>query len=312
MTKITEISQISSDSGITDDEDKQIRKFAKHMLKKHVFVGTFLEKRFVEPLQAYRDVIKICDDEKKLIKDLMVVKKRCAKHFDQNTWIGITDPETIGAPAGYNIWVTLKEEVFGSYFYEINNVEFTKNEIKLKLAIVNNHRNNNITNGSIYHSATNKSSRTNCIEEIINNESINSVGLKMSSFFISKLDDLWNILTYKNFKEALVFLFVVISTAAIFAIEATKFLLDYFPKLMRESSGFIKACSPIILGIIGLVKSTIMGFYSLIAVMWVNRKPKQINNYNNLTVPYSPYVKYNDFSYPPSIAGNRNNRAIRY
>lgn len=75
-------------------EERNVRIFAKQMLQGRLFLGHFQERRFVEPLQAYRDVI-IINDEDKFKNDIELVRKRL-KNFYRNNWIGITNPTFVG------------------------------------------------------------------------------------------------------------------------------------------------------------------------------------------------------------------------
>ncbi|EEZ98585.1 uncharacterized protein LOC656577 [Tribolium castaneum] len=282
MTKISEISRNSSASLSDDDEETRVRKFAKHMLKSSLFIGTFLEKRLVEPLNSYRDVIKICDDEHDLIANLKAVRKRCLKHFTKNVWIGITEPKTIGAPAGYNLWVSLDEEVFGSFWYKIKNVEFFHNEVRVKLEVVRPVREktpvHNITPTQIF--------------EDVSQKNLGELGAKFQEFFKDQLRNLFTeTLTWPNIKQATIFMVLLLSTLITFLIHTIKYLLDYLLKLLRETQGLIRVCTPIIVNFMTLISNTICGFYSLLAVLWRNRSPP----INQLHIsPYDvPYYRSN-------------------
>jgi hypothetical protein len=278
MTKITELSRDSSGSFTEDLEESRVRKFAKHMLKSSLFIGTFLEKRFVEPLDSYRAVIKVGDDEAEFIENLISVKKRCVKFFPKNVWVGITEPKTIGAPAGYNLWVSLNEEVFGSYWYKVKNVEFFFNEVRLKLEVVRPISKektpvHNITPKEVFEEAS--------------QSEIKEFRTRISAFFKEKLNELFGeTLTWPNIKQAVIFIFLLLSTLITFLIEAIKYLLEYFLKLLHETSGLVKVCTPIIISFMKLVMNTINGLYNLIAMMWRDRSPPKINQ--NL-YQFSPY-----------------------
>ncbi|RZC39938.1 hypothetical protein BDFB_003791 [Asbolus verrucosus] len=282
MTKIAEINQDSSASFSEDSEETRVRKFAKHMLKSTLFIGSFQEKRFVEPLNSYRDVIKVADDETDFIENLIAVKKRCAKFFVKNVWIGITEPKTIGTPAGYNLWVSLDEEVFGSYWYKIKSVKFHSNEVCLKLEVVRPVSREKTP----VHNITPQQ-----VLEDVSQHDVSELGVKISHYFKEKFSELFReILTVTNIKEAIIFIFLLLSTLITFLVHAIQYLLEYFLKLLHETSGFIKVCSPIIISFIRLIMNTINGFYALIAVMWRDRSPPNINQNLYQLLPYeSPY-----------------------
>ncbi|XP_044259763.1 uncharacterized protein LOC123008172 [Tribolium madens] len=275
MRKISELRRNSSASLSDDSEETRVRKFAKHMLKSSLFIGTFLEKRLVEPLNSYRDVIKVCDDEHDLIENLTAVRKRCLKHFPKHVWIGITEPKTIGAPAGYNLWVSLEEEVFGCYWYKIKNVEFSYNEVRVKLEVVRPVRER---------TPVHNISPSQIIDDVSQNN-LGELGTKMQDFFKDQLRDLFTeTLTWPNIKQATIFIVLLLSTLITFLIHTIKYLLDYILKLLRETQGLIRVCTPIIVNFMKLISNTISGFYTLIAVLWRDPAPRTINQ-----LQISPY-----------------------
>ncbi|XP_063926190.1 uncharacterized protein LOC135139785 [Zophobas morio] len=307
MTKITEVSQDSSSSFGDTTEETRVRKFAKHMLKSSLFIGTFLEKRFVEPLNAYRDVIKVADDESDFIENLKAVKKRCARFFFKDVWIGITEPSTIGAPAGYNLWVTLDEEVFGSYWYKIKNVEFRPNEVRVKVEVVRPVSREKTP----VHNITPQQ-----ILEDVSHSDIKGLGLKLNNFFKERFSDFFTeTVTWENIKQTAIFLFLLVSALVTFFVHAIQYLLDYVLKLVHEMSGFVKVCSPIIISFMKLIMNTINGFYTLIAIMWRDRSPPKVNQNVYQISPFeAPYYgnmralpyQSGDFA---RARGNRNYRS---
>ncbi|CAH1992665.1 unnamed protein product [Acanthoscelides obtectus] len=64
-------------------------------------------------------VIRVSLNEQQFIKTLVKLKKRIQECYLKGPWIGITEPGTIGAPEGFNLWVVLPEEVLGSYWYKV-------------------------------------------------------------------------------------------------------------------------------------------------------------------------------------------------
>lgn len=275
MTKLTNKSRDSSTSFSEDSEETRVRKFAKNMLKSTLFIGFFLEKRFVEPLNSYRDLVKLADDETDLINNLIAVRRRCSNFFPKDFWIGITEPAIIGAPAGYNLWVTLDEEVFGSYWYKIKTVKFYNKEVRIKLEVVRP-----------------------VIKEVT---PIKNIRFKEDSFHLDNvrnraqlcLQDFTNVLTISNVKESIIFIFLLMTTLLTFCVQGIHYCLDYVLKLIRELSGLIKASSPIIINFMKLVVNIVNGFFSLITTLWWGDSTRKANQTIYQISPYHLEQMYN-------------------
>lgn len=115
------------------DENLQI--LCKQMVKTRVFLGHYQEKRFVDSLQSYRDIIAISVTEKDLINDMDIIKKRITK-AGHLVWIGFTDSSVIGAPVAPCLWTKLEHIPFGEYWFQIKTIRFRDTEILIKLKML--------------------------------------------------------------------------------------------------------------------------------------------------------------------------------
>lgn len=263
MTKVSEIST----SSVEDVSDYDyIKRYAKQMLKNSLFIGTFQEKRFVEPLDSYRDVITISTDEEDFINNLLVVKKKIDDGFIKKPWLGITDPDTVGAPVGFNLWVELKEEVFGKYWYKVKTVEFRENEIRLKLDIIRPVKQEHSPPRS---STSNPQSSTNDVDfREYFNQICDVLKLNLMNFCSS-------VLTFENIKQSVIFLSLLVGAIITGGISIIQYLLEYVLKLIREVSILIRAVTPIITSCINLIGRSIFGFYSMIVALYKSKPPPQ-------------------------------------
>lgn len=71
---------ISSNTSI-DDTEKAFQIVIKQLLQATVFIGYYKERRFVELLNDYRDVIVISDNDLKIKQNLSAVLKRIELHY---------------------------------------------------------------------------------------------------------------------------------------------------------------------------------------------------------------------------------------
>lgn len=298
MTKISEVNTSEMDESSRQD---YIKNFSKRMLKTCLFMGSYQEKRFVESLNSYRDVVKIDSDEKEFIENLIAVKKKLKQVSVDNqsrspTWIGITDPQTIGAPVGYHLWVVLPIEVFGNYWFKVKTVEFLADEVRVKLDIVR----------PLKHEKS--------VSDVSESETQDFQNIDIKATVQEATNKLWEnlLVTFKeyvtlaNIKESVIFISLLTGTLIAGGANIIKYLMEYFLKFMRELSGLIKVCSPIIITCLNIIGKTIYGFYALIVALWSGRSvphpPTYNAHYPNSALDFKdPRTRYNKYlTYKPS------------
>lgn len=271
------INQDVSDSSISSrdigDDEKQVHIFVKQMLQSRLFVGKFQEKRYVDSLQSYRDLILIDKDETDFIRALEIVKKRVRKFYGPNHWIGITEPNSIGAPVGNCVWAELSDEIFGSHWYKIAKVKFNPNEVLIRLKVVRPATTGarDTPNIQLRHSTPVQanSKQVSSEWEINFEEKLNNLKIiakdYLTSFFTT-------VLTFHNTKEALKFISVLIVVIFTGSIQFLEYLGNFSIRFMRELSNFTHAATPIVIAFINLIGRIVGGFYLLILGMWRDRK----------------------------------------
>lgn len=249
----------------------QVKRFAKQMLKNSIFMGTFHEKRFVECLNGYRDVVSISEKETEFIQNLMHVKRKVERELIKLAWIGITGPDIIGSPVGYNVWVELPIEVFGMYWFKVKNIEFNNDQVYLKLDPIRPVK-NECSSGNM----------------LISNYDGKDLNLNISDIQIWIKDTLYkfytNVLTKENMKTAVIFVSVFVSTLVLGSVEILKYLLEYLLRLLQELSKVIQNFTPIIINLINLCGKTIFGLFHLIVILFKRNPPPQ--------PIYNAYVNY--------------------
>lgn len=102
-----------------------------------MFLGHYQEKRYVERLKTYKDLVVLNSTEKTFRDDIELVYKRIQKQInddsvdgeknDAGVWLGFTSPDVIGAPAGHCIWTKLNESestvAFGQYWFQVRIIQ---------------------------------------------------------------------------------------------------------------------------------------------------------------------------------------------
>lgn len=238
-----------------NNEEQYLHDFVNSILKGRIFIGRFQEKRYVSHLKDYRDVIVVNPDEKDLHIDLRVIKKRLSNTC-KDKWIGITTPDTIGAPVGFCLWVELPEEVFGQYFYKVRSVRFRNNEVLLKIKPLR----ALVANTSM--TKNNTTSETHSSKLEIFKQRLKHLILEDVSTFI------YNTVTFNNIKETTKFLVLLLGTLLVGVIEGMKYLAEFSLKLLHELSFLMKTLTPFAIACVDMFGKVVGGFYILLAMIW--------------------------------------------
>lgn len=279
-SKEDSVTDTSFDQDSLKHDEQHLYNFVNTMLRGRLFIGNFQEKRYVANLKEYRDVIVVSAEEKELLVDLDVVKKRLGNSFKEK-WIGITTPKTIGAPAGYCMWVDLPEEVFGRYWYKIRSVSFRKNEILLKIKPVRAIS----LNTSLEERNTTKTNQVS--SETDDKEPTTKADInKRVKEFIS------GVITWENVKETTKFLILLTGTVFVALIEGGKYFAEFSLKFTRELSNLIKALTPFAIACVRFMEKIVGGLYILVAMIFRDfRKPQQAIN----VVPSRPMLTFTPY-----------------
>lgn len=288
-----------SDSDITEDLslDQEVQVFAKQLLVNRLFLGHYQERRLVESLKSYRDVVVVSNSEKDLKRDLETVWRKlkgCPKF--SKVWIGITGPELVGAPAGQALWLKLNDLAFGQYWFQIKQVKYVEGkELYLRLKCVRAVDTSAFTERGDFEPAKAPqildnnsecpSERSFHTESSMNWDEVKG---KFKANVEEGAANIVSLLTYHNAKEVIVFTAVLITACMTGLFHSLRYLGDYTLRFMREFSYIIRATTPIFLAIIDFFTKLVGGFYLLIAMMW--RTSRQ---------PQAPPLQFQSFMSPP-------------
>lgn len=272
----------SSDLDELSLEEKKLQLFSKQMLNGRRFKGTFQEKRYVESLNAYRDVVCLAGEEEELIQDILAVKHKIDDLYPSSHWIGITTPDIVGAPAAYSLWVDLpKNTTFGAYCFKIKRVKFSDKETRLRIQVIyplneDMHRIDE-KKEHLYSDANTSSSDilTNIKQDI--NEKLHYL--------------LQNIATLSNLRETIKFLFMLLATITVFLFEILKYFSEFLLKFMNEFSNFMKSAAPIFQILANLVERLFRTLCMLVAFLIKGGSPSPTPPTSNLYLQrrYIPY-----------------------
>ncbi len=240
--------------------DDDLHSFCKNLLKSKIFVGHYQERRRVDSIAAYRDLIVLPDSECDMIRDLQIVAKRIDDHHKQTKWIGITDKHMVGAPAGFCVWTELDNVPFGRYWFEVKTVRFRDNEVLVRVKMIR-----PFVEASDS-SSTESSRQTNTSLDA--GDFVELLIAKKNGFLTFWYDFIATGVTTQNVIAALKFSCLLIVGLVHGSVEFLKFLGYFSIRFMHEFNRLIHVCTPLFLGILDLGSKIIGGFYILVAMIF--------------------------------------------
>lgn len=279
-----------------------VQTFSERMLIDRIFMGEYLEKRYVNKLNTYKDLIVLNPQEQILANDLAKVKERI---LNDNTWYGFTEPQDLGAPATYCIWTTFDEPngadpktaavVFGEYWFQIKSIRFGVNTIEIQLKVLRPiEPASSMPSGSTISSLAQQALEidTSKIQRYVNenvlevdwvtlfNEWKNSINQIAYRFVSTEI-------TFSNFVHCIQLFGSFCMALATTFVNIVHWIGEFTLRLIFELTRLIHTASPIIMALISLLSKTIGGLYILLAMIWKdlfygdNKAPKNNFGFNN-------------------------------
>ncbi|XP_049846512.1 uncharacterized protein LOC126298951 [Schistocerca gregaria] len=251
---------VRKDSAVLEPEQALI--FAKKLLCNKVFLGHYQERRYVDSLKSYRDVVLIDEGESDLKSQLDIVKQHMAIYCGPSiSWIGITGPDVIGAPNGYAVWVKLHEMPFGKYWFQIKNIKISQScEVVVSLKRVR----------------KDKHSGNETKDELEEDNSLRSVSSILVDFFSygtakNLVNRITSELTTENVSKTVCFITVLLITVLAGLLHLVKLLGFFSLKFLHQLTILLQVLTPYFLGIMDFLSKCVGGLYILIAMMWRDR-----------------------------------------
>lgn len=317
---------------IPNPQEEALQALCKRILKSRLFRGYFMERRYVDIVNGYRDVVALQRSEKDLEKVLIDICQKLYVFYQHSTtpiWFGITSGNIPGAtkPAGAidtYIWAEFNELAFGQYWFSIRNIRFREREIILKLKMVRpvesdtietttplKRRRLSFTEAESASRATStdketsskKSGAANNVEagtdrDVQFQDFVDIIQQWGTSLKQNTYDFLSNDINKENIKGFLRFMGLVLISLVSFAGFSIKFLGVFILRFMFEFSRLTHVLTPLLLKVIDLFNKIIGGFYLLIAMVFrdllINRgKPQPIYNKVEYKRPMYKSIQYN-------------------
>ncbi|XP_014213624.1 uncharacterized protein LOC106643138 isoform X2 [Copidosoma floridanum] len=214
----------------TDESElMSVRQKITEILEHKIILGKYTDKRYVESLGVYRDVIVI---ESPNDVDKLFEIKKLLEQFMVNRWI--EDPQNISSQSCL-LWTHLKEVPVGKHWFHLSGITIETKEILVEVKHVEPFR--------------------------IPDRSFNISDTDFPSF------DPKEIFTYSNVCEAFKFTVILFMALFTFFIEALKYLADLSIRFSYVMINFVHVSTPICMGIFEFLTKCVAGFYWLIYAM---------------------------------------------
>lgn len=309
-------------------QEEALQSLCKKLLKSRFFRGYYEERRFVDAVGGYRDIIGLHRGERDLERLLLDIKCKLQIFYQhtQQVWIGVTHGAFMGITPKKNtldthIWIQLQEVAFGQYWFSIKSIRFRKNEVILKLNVVRNvetetriERTQLSTPALMYVSDASKSAliandsvkllknAPQLGEDMVSNpimiqpevlqigyeDFVNVVRDWGTTIKHAVYDFMSNDVNKDNIKDFLQFLGLVVISLLTGSVVAIKYLGTFALRFMFEFTRFTQVMTPIILKVIEAINKIVAGFYTLLAMIWKDAFMKR------KMIPTQQLQDYND------------------
>ncbi|XP_061391850.1 uncharacterized protein LOC133327302 [Musca vetustissima] len=287
----------------TNPHELALQSLCKQILKSRLFRGFYEERRYVEAVQGYRDIVSLHKSEKELNKLLKDICEKLQMFYSQQNpdmWVGVTQGPLVGSkptPGAMDtfIWAEIEDLAFGQYWFSIKSLRFRANEVVVKLKVVRSVdseemsekyiKSSTVSTETVQADSTTTGTNTAAAVDGANEKEVSLQDFAQlfqqwnATFKQTIYDFMANDISKENLKGVLRFMGLVIVSLCSGALMAVKFLGIFAIRFMFEFSRLTHVLTPIILKIIEVFNKIVGGFYLLLAMIWkdavVNRnQPK--------------------------------------
>lgn len=264
--------------------------FAEQMLLNRIFHGDYQEKRYVNKLNTYKDLIVLDRQEQILCDDLTKVKNHILTQMP-NTWFGYTSPIDVGAPAVYCIWTTLDDTNgaqtgselpknasvgFGEYWFQIKGIHLGMNMMEVQTTILRPIDPNPSvsvvpTISTLAQQALEIDSTK--IQQYVQENIVDVDWMQLFQQWKMTINQMTyrfisNEITWNNVMNCIKLLGLLTVAFLKWSFQFIHSLGEFTIRLVIELNKLLKTATPIILAILNLFSKIFGGLYILLAMIW--------------------------------------------
>lgn len=264
-------------------ETVKLKNYAKELLKSRIFLGRYVERRFINNSVGYRDIVVVSPAEVDLKKDLLEVQYRLGTALDIQ-WIGITETDVIGCGSAGNVCLCteIDNQPFGAFWFQIKNLKFREEEVVVALKCLRHISDAFLELEPMLTGGTKK---------IIDNADITTVASDtLNETYTEIKNTLKSALSIRNMKEFFTFLFAFVIAIFTGSTAFINFLGNFVLALIRELSILIKNSTPMFLGVLDFFSKIVGGFYILLAMFFKPNVP--VRTSSRTVARYDPMPRH--------------------
>lgn len=248
-------------------ETAKVKNYVKELLKSRIFLGRYVERRLINPLIGYRDIVLVSAAEVELKKDLLELRSACPAVL----WIGICNGDVVGQTASSLCLCTeIDNQPFGPFWFQIKSIKFRPKEIFITLKCLRYISDAFLELEPILCRSPKK------IKENSDNKLENSVA-SLNETYNDVVENIKGVLSINNMKEFITFLFAFVIAIFTGSTSFVNFLGNFVLALVREMSILIKNSTPMFLGLLDFFSKIVGGFYILLAMLFKQNTPTTSN-----------------------------------
>jgi len=302
-----------------------VEKLLKHLRERLVgclFSGWYTERRYMDPIDRYRDVILVDAVESLVLKQVKYAVRKCRKIFEQNSFIGLSYVEEEckmyvnlhSRPGGGGLEVT---HPFGHYWLQVKSVNFLTNlGLIFELGVVRQFA------GSDSESCWRCKAREATGEETpVKIDSITGAVVDLKSRVLQMssdlMTDLWRPqhvwsqvrphLTARNVAQLGRLVMVLLLATATGIVAGVKQLSNFSLKLLHELANLVDRSTPFALGALDMVSKMVGMFGLLLAMIWRDAVKKPSASPSPVTGPVQSRAQLTMAGQPPASEVTRRN-----
>lgn len=283
------LDEMSRTSAVKRSNSSDVYAFAEQMLLNRIFHGDYQEKRHVNKLNTYKDLIVLDSQEKILCDDLTKVRDQIVSVMPM-AWFGYTTPLDVGAPPVYCLWTTLDDTVagsaqllpknasigFGEYWFQIKGIHLGVNMIEIQTTILRPiEPNPSVSIGPTISTLAQQALEvdTTKIQQYVQENIVDVNWMELFQQWRAS----FNQMTYRFISTEITWnnvingikLFGLLTVAFLrWSCQFVHSLGEFTIRLIIELNKLVKTATPIVLAILNLFSKIFGGLYILLAMIW--------------------------------------------
>jgi len=276
LSLCSNVSQASSGVAPLD----RLLKHLRDRIAGSLFSGWYTERRYVDAIDRYRDVVLVDSVEALIIKQVKYAIKKCGKILAENSYIGLTDVDdqcklfinlgALGVEASH---------AFGHYWFQLRSINFIPSVgFSLEVVVVRQF----VTTDSESCWRCCARAREQATAPPVKIDSIGDALLDMRSrlYQVSAdvLTEVWQpqsywaklrpLLTMANMVHMVKLVMVLILALFTGVVAGVKQLAQFSLRLLHELANLVDRSTPLALGALNMMSKVVGGAYLLVAMIW--------------------------------------------